>query len=303
LLKEPEPMKRRMFLHVVLACVLLTALPTVFYAQFTSPFAPPLDAMDTLSEGSAGPSAGPYMDRAQSASDAAAAQPQPRARVDEYDDYDYGSGPGPAQPTTPTPTPIPVTRVLTGERVSDHISRQILSDIRYVYVPKDEVEGNYFDDGTHGDEEADNLLYTNISERDDVIGAETHKILARLLVALTKSEELNPLEFFRLQVLTTETISEIGNWREEEGVRDKWIREWAIRFVREYRINPDDMTSPFLPLYVVPPPPPPSLRVPTPVDNAWLPPTSPLRKSSNFEDGEAGEGRGRDFETGDDYGY
>ncbi|MCX7013554.1 MAG: hypothetical protein NTW86_13530 [Candidatus Sumerlaeota bacterium] len=221
--------------------------------------------------------------------------PAPR-RSTGYGGYNYGyggattpTGPGGATPT-PTPTPIPTKRVKTGERVRDPVIRlldpnadDLISDYYYEDLPESEIKGKFFDDGTHGDEVAGDGLYTNVQpERFDVISPETHQVLVRLLKALESAEKLNPLEFYRLPILTTETISEIGKWREKEKERDILLRQWAEKFVNDFRATPDDPKaathelSEFYPLFVPPPPPPPSRNLERPKDangGMWMPPT------------------------------
>jgi len=306
-------MKRGSFGRALACAALFWAVAAASYAQ--NPFLAPPSAIDALSAGSptGGINSSFYLDRARGAAATAAANapspagfpgappappapaaPAAPARGGGYAGYNYGYGgyggaaaaAGPAAPATPTPTPIPTVMVLAGERVYDHNTRELLSDYRYLDVPQNQLEGRYFDDGTHGDEKTGDSLYTNATERDDVIGPATHQILSRLLRALERAEELSPLEFFRLHVLTTETISEIGKWRVEEAERDEKLRDWAVSFVREYKQNPEDPGSPFWPLYVVPPPPAPSTKVGRPVD-AWRPPTSPQWKADLAPEGQA----------------
>lgn len=298
---------------VLLICVLSTYEAS---AQFASPFAPPPpDAMDAVSGGSVGPNPAPYMNAARGVAQpaqptagspfaappmgappaptpAAAATPAPSYGY-AYGNYgNYGGAAGQsAQPVTPTPTPIPTTTVLTGTRVTDAVSGELIDDARFIDVPQNEVDGKYFDDGTNGDEQAGDLVFTKIDERGDVIGAESHQVLVRLLNALQSANQLSPLEFYRLNVLTTEAISEIDNFRTKEAEKDKLLRLWAVRFVREFKKNPDDLASPFYDLYVVSPPQKPSMKIPVPIGD-WKPPTSPQMKLDQAANATVGSGFG-----------
>ncbi len=284
------------------------------WGQIGGAFSPPLGAMDTLNSAPVGPGGvgnialdrargvagvpGPPMPGAPAAPGAmpggmpgppGAPTPTPQSSGYSYGygpSYNYGYGGyggggyggggygGGGQPATPTPTPIPTVKVLAGERVTDAVTGALLTDYYYLDIQDTLLDGNYFDDGTHGDEQAGDGMYSNVKQRADVMGPETHKYMARLLVALERSEELSPLDFFRMHVLTTETISEVGKLREAESERDKKLLYWAKTFMQEYRQDREDPSSPFWPLYIPPPPQPPSIAALRPVDG-WLPPTSP----------------------------
>lgn len=281
-------------------------------AQFTGAFAPPPSgAMDTLSGASVGPNPAPYMNAAQAVPGAPGAPPAPggippapgaaptpAAAQPAYSPYGYGNYGGttpgvvPGQTATPTPTPIPTTKVFEGMRVTDAVTGEIIDDARFVEVPQAEVEGKYFDDGTHGDEAAGDLVYSNVTERNDVIGAESNQILMRLINSLESADNMNPLEFYRLNVLTTEVISEIDQWRVQEAEKDKVLRSWLQRFVQKFKKNPEDVSSHFYELYVVSPPPRPSVALPA-IVGVWSPPTAPgMKVDTAAQTGTTGGGGG-----------
>ena len=284
--------------------VLFMAVASLTFAQFGSPFAPaPSDAMDTLSGGSVGPSAaaplagaravagqpGPPMPptpgvpapgapTALGPSPAATPTPAPAGGYSYYGGYGgYGTAAGVTATPTPTPTPIETVRVLAGARVTDAVTGELIDDYIYLDHPKTMLEGYFFDDGTHGDEQAGDFLYSNVSQRNDVIGAETHQTLVRTLNSLQSANQMTPLEFYRLHVLTTEAISEIGKWRVEEAEKDKLLRGWSQRFVREFLKDTNDPTTGFYALYIAHPPMKPGVKT-LPVTPDWRPPTSPQAK-------------------------
>lgn len=187
------------------------------------------------------------------AAGAGAAQPQPQQWV---------AAPQPGQGPTPTPTPVMVT-VLVGQRIRCAVCGTLLEDVRRTQVPEIVAKTNFYDDGTHGDAEAGDGEYTNISERDDeFMGPECNALKERLLSLLRYCEDTSSLEFFRLYATTTEPISQITKGRFEEQERDAKLKEWDERFLRMFRKNPDDPTSEFYPLYV--PLPPETPRAPMP---------------------------------------
>ncbi len=160
----------------------------------------------------------------------------------------------PQQQLLPTPTPfIRMIRVVTGRRVKCAVCGRLLEDIRYEEVPET-LKDQYYDDGTHGDEVANDGTYTNIEEISDVVGPGCLAIETRLINLLLTSEELGPLGFFRLFTLTDEPISNIPKRINTEEDLDNKLESWANVFLRMFRKNKDDIYSEFYSLYVPPPP-------------------------------------------------
>jgi hypothetical protein len=194
--------------------------------------------------------------------------------------------------------------VVTGERVKDAITNQLLDDAYVKQVPLSE-RANYYDDGTHGDLIPNDGQFTNVTMREDVIGQSNQRIKERLIKALMVAESYDPLEFFRLTLASTEERNnlprnrswmlvpdpkggpgyvlqerpvekpvEVPNYRKKLMARDSRIKnDWAFRFLQEYRKNKDSLTSEFYPMYIPQPPQPPMVEPPAP--NDWMPFSDP----------------------------
>ena len=142
-----------------------------------------------------------------------------------------------------------------GQRVRCAVCGTLLEDVRRAQVPEIVAKTQFHDDGTHGDTEAGDGEYTNITEQnDEFLGPECNALKQRLLSLLHYCEDTDSLQFFRLYATTTEPISQITKSRYEEQERDAKLKEWNERFLRMFRKNPDDPTSGFYPLYVPIPP-------------------------------------------------
>jgi hypothetical protein len=152
-------------------------------------------------------------------------------------------------------------RVVTGQRVRDAVTGMLLEDVRYEEVPEYMVD-QFYDDGTHGDEVANDGTYTNVVEIDDVIGPETAELQLKLINLLLGSEEMGPLGFFRLFALTDEPVSQLPKRIMTEEDLDTKLETWANVFLRMFRKNKDDLYSDFYSLYVPSPPPKPQLPIP-----------------------------------------
>ncbi len=263
-------MRRFSLLFVGLFAILAWAFASVTLAQL-NPFdtggaeRPLLDASPT-----GGLDASTYIGGARAvAAPVPAARPGPSNFVDGWAG---GAGPpgagaapseaptqwvaAPAPGTGPTPTPTPVmVMVIGGQRVRCAVCGTLLEDVRRAQVPEIVAKTQFYDDGTHGDIEAGDGEYTNITERsDEFLGSECNALKERLLSLLRYCEEADSLQFFRLYATTTEPISQITKSRYEEQERDAKLKEWNERFLRMFRKNPDDPTSGFYPLYVPIPP-------------------------------------------------
>jgi len=159
-------------------------------------------------------------------------------------------------PALAAPVPPPVKRilVLTGERVTCHVMRTLLEDIHYEYRPESE-KGEYYDDGTHGDLQPNDNIYTNYSERNDVLSAEANRFKLLYMRMLELCEQTNPIEFFRIPVATEEPLSTLPRLSDEERDRDEtFLRQWHSQFLKMYRQDDEDPASDFYPIFVPSPP-------------------------------------------------
>lgn len=169
---------------------------------------------------------------------------------------------GPMQPGAPTPSPTPkMIRVLTGARVECAVSGVLLEDIVYKDVPESQ-KNNYYDDGTHGDQEANDGTYTNITVRKDVMSPESHEVLKKTLTLMENIEQMDPVDFYRLNVATTDPLSSLANLVEEEKNRDLKLADWNNDFLRIFRIDESSANSAFYPLYIPPMPEVPAVTLP-----------------------------------------
>jgi len=184
----------------------------------------------------------------------------------------YGAPPGapgapPLEPTSLAPPPIKKILVLTGEQVKCRVTGAVLEDIHYEYRPESE-KGEYYDDGTHGDLQANDNIYTNISDRYDVLSAEANRFKLLYLRMLEVCEQTNPLEFFRIPVATEEPLSTLPRLSDQEKDRDEtFLRQWHRQFLAKYRTDPEDPMSDFYPIFV--PSPPRSPETPSPPNDQF----------------------------------
>jgi len=279
---------------IIKALIFTLGILSLGLAQGPNPFAPS-SAMDTLNEAPVGGglSTGTYLDRARQVGVA------PRPAAPKRDNKQGGminpempmyaemgtmtrtpGRTGRQQPAASMATPVPTPkqiRVLSGSRVQCAVSGALLEDIVYKEVPETE-KGGYYDDGSHGDAEAGDGTWTNITIRNDVMSPESHAILQRLMTLLNNIEETEPMDFYRLNVASSEPLSSMPKQIDEEQDRDIKMTEWNDRFLRMFRVSENDPQSAFYPIYIPPPPSYPNIPLPggfQPVIKATPTPTGP----------------------------
>lgn len=204
----------------------------------------------------------------------------------------------------------PTLRAWGGERIVDHVTKQVLQDARELQILST-ATGSYFDDGQTGnDAVAGDNIYTNITINDNYLSPEAHVIksklirtlmfvspppsdevgernidqqvtqdlqgvnaqkdpeLRRYIMAPRKSmtmesySNLTPMEFAQVRIATTEPLNPLPKITDLERDQDEKLRDWATRFLRDFRVNPDDISSEFYPTFVPPPPRAPNIPLP-----------------------------------------
>ncbi len=287
-------------------CLLL--MGPLGWAQIGGGFIAPSSALDALSSGPVGPGgAGALaLDRARNLPGAPPGPVQPttpaRTTLSPGRGFAVPALPGGAAETL-DPV-IPKEKVMAGTRVRDHITGELLDDPHEQLVPASE-QTNFYDDGTHGDIEAGDGKFSLVDVRDDVLGEGTQRAKEQLVRALVVAENLSPLEFYGFTLMSTElhapyrpksswklvpdpeggpglTLAQVPverpkdvpDYREWVGRKDDKVKEdWADRFLKSYRINPDSLESEFYPLYIPNPPQPPQVEPPD--ADQWTPFSDP----------------------------
>ncbi len=251
-------------------------LPSATSAQFT----PPLDAMDELNSQS--PSGGlnstDYINRANNAVNNANNQQDPFNQQPQQDPF--GNSP-PGGDFTPPPAPgggggfgtegfgvpqsIANIKTLTawgGTRVVAHRTGQILQDARQVSILATAVD-DYFDDGEQGNDAiAGDGIYTNITINEDYISPEAHQVKTKLIQSLQFVETLTPMQFNQVPIASTEPLSPLPRITDLESKQDERLTYWAVNFLHDYRINPDEIDGEFYPTFLPPPPRAPNIPLP-----------------------------------------
>jgi len=176
--------------------------------------------------------------------------------------------PGQGAPlAAPAAPPVKQILVLTGVKVTCHVTNQLLEDIHYEYRPESE-KGQFYDDGTHGDLVPNDNIYTNYTENNLVLSPEANRLKLIYMRMLQICEETNPLDFFRIPVATEEPLTPLPRMSDQENDRDKtFLEEWHKRFLELYRIDSENPKSDFFPIFV--PNPPRRSETPAPPDDQF----------------------------------
>ena len=215
-----------------------------------------------------------------------------------------GTMPGANQVVQVIEPVIPKIKVISGTRVFDAVTGELLDDAVEKSVPETQKD-DYYDDGTHGDLEAGDGKYSKVDERREAISPSNQRIKEQLVQALVVAEQLDPLAFYGFSLMSTErhetaprdrawqlvpdpdggpglvmrenpvdkplTVPKYRTWRSEKDAKVK--DDWSYRFLQEYRKNKDNLTSEFYPMHVPMPPPMPSVAPPP--AQIWTPFSDP----------------------------
>ncbi len=203
----------------------------------------------------------------------------------------------------------PKITVISGTRVFDAITGQLLDDAVQRQVPQSQAENYEMVDGQ----------YLLVSTRNDVIGQSNQRIKERLVRALTTADQFTPLEFFGVPIATTQqsqaqprnrawtfrrdqnggpgmVLTErpvedplvLPHYRAKQKEKDERIRnDWALRFLQDFRTEKDSLASQFYSLHVPQPPLPPAVE-PLPLA-VWQPFSDPSAMMDNRGQGGMGE--------------
>jgi hypothetical protein len=253
--------------------------------------------MDTLNQAPVGSGAGNLaLDRARGVAGGQPAPPAPGGQPTPAPGFP-GSAPG--APGLPGGLQIPQMlvpkiTVIGGTRVFDVIPPyELLDDATERQVAESEKD-NYFDDGTHGDIEANDGKYTSVKEsRDAYLSQSNQRIKEQLIQALIVADAMNPLQFYGYTLMSTERMEAasrnrawklvpnpngpgsllketlidkpvvVPKYREKEAEKDVRVKDdWSNRFLQEYRKDKDSLSSQFYALYIPMPPVPPKVAPP-----------------------------------------
>lgn len=254
--------------------------PSLCMAQLGAGFYAPPEALDQLSAGSTGVAGGKEgLERAQAVAGGGYYQVPGEAPTNAFAPQGFEGEGGAPNPFGEAPNPFgpqqggfnvaainvapPTLRAWGGERLVCHRTGVVLQDAREIKILAS-AAGSYFDDGENGnDASANDNLYTNITISDEFISPEAQLIKTKLIQTLQFTSELSPMDFFQVRAATTEPQSPLPKVSDLEAERDRKLSEWLQRFLRDYRINPEDGGSEFYPTFLPPPPRAPNIPLPS----------------------------------------
>ncbi|MBI5154879.1 hypothetical protein HZA57_06550 [Candidatus Poribacteria bacterium] len=168
---------------------------------------------------------------------------------------------------------LPKVSALYGTRIYCRVTGEMLNDAHEVQISA-AFKNQYYDDGVHGmDAVANDLKFTNVSVRRDVMSPEAGLVRTRVIRALETAELLEPHDFFNVRVASTDPLADVPKMLQLEQDRDEKLKTWAEHFLRDFRVDPDGTDQgnwDFYETYLVPPPRVPESLIPA----SFFPPTS-----------------------------
>jgi len=169
-----------------------------------------------------------------------------------------GFGGADAPDAAPRLPPIPQQRrVLLGEKVYCPVTGRLIQDARWQVVWETNAQRDFYDDGTHGDFKAGDDVYTRIVVREDEISSVAWRSLQNNKNMIEAAATLDPLQFFKIPALTNDPASRVPLAVDKERDQDARLLQWNSKFLRPFRVDPDnDLSQFFRPLIPEPPIPP-----------------------------------------------
>jgi hypothetical protein len=148
-----------------------------------------------------------------------------------------GGRPG-VQTGAPQPE-IEFVKVKVGEKVICAKTDVVLKDVEVKEIPRSELgEGVYFDDGTHGDENANDEIWSKITIRKDVISEEANSVKEKLEAICDYARDMSPVEFYGVFMASEDRSPNLVSSSFLERRRDEFIIEFRQRALASY-VNPD----------------------------------------------------------------
>lgn len=148
-----------------------------------------------------------------------------------------GGRPG-MQGGTPQPE-IEFVKVKDGEKVICAKTGVVLKDVEVKEIPLSELgEGVYFDDGTHGDEKANDEIWSKITIRKDVISEDANAVKEKLEAICDYARDMSPVEFYGVYMASEDRSPNLVSASFLERRRDEFIIEFRQRALASY-VNPD----------------------------------------------------------------
>lgn len=135
------------------------------------------------------------------------------------------------------------------------VKTKLIDTLRFVSPPASrELEENRLEEGLAAD-----LQGLSIRSNSDI---RRYIIQPRETRSLEFFSNLTPMQFAQVRVATTEPLSPLPQIIDLEREQDRKLEDWAMRFLRDYRIDPDQMDSEFFPTFLPPPPRAPNIPLP-----------------------------------------
>ena len=130
----------------------------------------------------------------------------------------------------PIPEPIPegdFVQVKDGEKIVCALCGKTLKNVEVKYLPVEEVgQGIYFDDGTHGDEKANDGIFSQINVIRNVICEDDNTLKERFEWLCEKSLDTDVLDFYGIPYATD---------RSSDSVTARFLIDSRNNFVIDFR--------------------------------------------------------------------
>jgi hypothetical protein len=143
--------------------------------------------------------------------------------------------PGMRTASAKTQPSINFVKIKDGEKIICAKTGVVLKDVAIKEIPERDLgEGVYFDDGTHGDEKANDMIFSRITVRKDVISQEANSVKEKLEIFCQYVRDMNPVEFYGIYMAAEDPNSNSVSASFLERRRDEFIISYRQRVLENF---------------------------------------------------------------------
>lgn len=132
-----------------------------------------------------------------------------------------------------------LVKVREGEKIVCAVTGKVLKDVEVKEMYENQLAGGeYYDDGTHGDDLAGDGILSRVTVRRDLISEEAYAVREKLDRICRTARDMSPVDFYGAYIAPYEAGDGSVSARVLEQKRDEFIMQFRIKVLADY-INPE----------------------------------------------------------------
>jgi hypothetical protein len=131
-----------------------------------------------------------------------------------------------------------LVKVREGEKIVCAVTGVVLKDVEVKEMYEGQLAGGeYYDDGTHGDETAGDGIRSRVTVRYDLISREAHAVREKINKICLTARDMSPLDFYGAYIAPLDPGNDSVSAKVLEQKRDEFIMKFRTKALADY-INP-----------------------------------------------------------------